>query len=229
MSYVLGYIVADGCITKSRQRKNPFSLNITSKDEVHLHKIKTALKSEHKIGKKLNGRGDIAFQFQVRNPVLVKDLMKLGIHPQKTHNLEPISVPKKYFADFTRGFFDGDGSVFIYNVNGTPQIKVGFVCARRIFLEDFNKRLCKALQIPFKTVHCESPSDNRRSNKHTTWFYIDDCGKLMRFMYGDATLYLDRKYKVFQEWQKVRRRKYVKKLYPSKVSWRLNKKVPVSL
>lgn len=33
MSYVLGYIAADGYITISRERKNnPFSLNITSSD-----------------------------------------------------------------------------------------------------------------------------------------------------------------------------------------------------
>ena len=48
MAYVLGYIVADGCITVDQRReKNPFSLNITSKDEEHLYKIRLALKSEH--------------------------------------------------------------------------------------------------------------------------------------------------------------------------------------
>lgn len=57
MSYVLGYITADGCITVSKDRKkHPFSLNITSIDKKHLYRIRKVLESEHKVGRKPAGR-----------------------------------------------------------------------------------------------------------------------------------------------------------------------------
>lgn len=53
MSYVLGYVVADGCIAISKDRKNhPFTLNITSADLEHLYLLKRILESEHRISRK---------------------------------------------------------------------------------------------------------------------------------------------------------------------------------
>jgi len=42
-------------------------------------------------------------------------LINLGVIPRKTYNLGEIKIPDEYFADFARGFFDGDGTVYIYN------------------------------------------------------------------------------------------------------------------
>ena len=118
MAYVLGFFVADGCITISKNRENnPYTFNITSVDLEHLYNIKKVLNSDYKVGKKSNGRGNVAYQISIRNSVLAQDLMDLGIFPRKTYNLKPVKVPQKYFADFVRGFFDGDGSVYIYHVN----------------------------------------------------------------------------------------------------------------
>ena len=110
MSYILGFIVADGCITVSKERKNkPFSLNITSVDKKHLYKIRKTISSNHKISTKSGNGTSKAYQLQIRNPTLTNDLIALGIFPRKTHNLGPIKVPDEYFPDFARGFFDGDG------------------------------------------------------------------------------------------------------------------------
>lgn len=223
MSYVLGYFVADGCICVDKTRKNrPFTFNITSVDKEHLDKIKNVLGSEHKISKKPGMKGMFAYQIQFRNQILTKDLMNLGIMPRKTYNLSEVKVPDDYFADFVRGFFDGDGSVYIYNVNNTPQIKVGFVAASLSFITDFNEHLCRLLDITSKAIH--KTLDKRRSQAlYSTSLYISDCEKLYNFMYGnDPELYLERKLKVFDDWQNIKRRHYIKKDYPSKIGWHLN-------
>lgn len=223
MSYVLGYFVADGCICVDKTRKNrPFTFNITSVDKEHLDKIKNALGSEHKIGKKPGTNGHFAYQIQLRNQTLAKDLIGLGVMPRKTYNLGKIEVPNEYFADFVRGFFDGDGSVFIYNVNGTPQIKVGFVCASLEFITDFNQKLCHSLGIKEKSVHC-IPANENKASKYSIDFYISDCEKFYNFIYGNnPELYLERKLKIFDDWQNIERRHYIKKDYPSKIGWHLN-------
>lgn len=227
MSYLLGYIIADGCITISKNRKkNPFTLNITSVDKKHLYKLRHILKSKHKIGKKINGENGIGFQLQIRNLTLAEDLISLGIFPRKTYNLKSIDVPQKYFADFTRGFFDGDGTVFIYTVNGSPQIKAGFISSSLSFITSFNKQLCQNLNIPTKTVHKNIDKRKTRINTYSIYFYIDDCKKLFQFMYkNNPSIFLSRKYQKFLKWKNKNKRPYIKKDYPSKIGWQLNKKV----
>lgn len=226
MAYVLGYIVADGCISVSKDRKkHPFTLNITSSDKKHLYKIRKAIKSEHKVSIKLSGTSkNSAYQLQIRNPIITHDLISLGVCPRKTYNLGSIEVPKEYFPDFVRGFFDGDGSVYIYNVNDTPQIKASFVSSSPPFITHFNKQLCATLNISLKTI--QNPKDERRNFPlYRICFYIDDCEKLAKFMYGnDPELYLFRKHQIFEKWKSIKRRHYIKQNYPSKVGWYLNQK-----
>ena len=230
MSYVLGYITADGCIAVSKDRKkHPFTLNITSVDLKHLYLLRSALKSDHKIGNKSGGKENIAYQLQVRNHILIKDLINLGIRPRKTYNLDYIRVSDKYFPDFVRGFFDGDGSVYIYKVNGVPQIKANFVNPSLDFIKNFNQQLCNNLNILEKNIHKEPP--RRKDQKLNTYyidFYIDDCEKLAKFMYdNNPTLYLPRKRQTFDKWKTINRRHYIKKNYPSKIGWHLNAKLPL--
>ncbi|MFA5360776.1 MAG: LAGLIDADG family homing endonuclease [Candidatus Paceibacterota bacterium] len=227
MSYVLGYITADGCISIDKRRKdNPLTLNITSVEKKHLYRIRKAFSSTHKISKKPGGYTNVAYQFQARNPIITQDLIKLGILPRKSHNLGPIKVPNKYFSDFVRGFFDGDGTVYIYTVNGTPQIKAGFVSSSLPFITRFNQQLCENLNIPTKSIHKEVDKRKSRMARYNICFYIDDCEKLANFMYENSlTLFLPRKHRIFKKWKSMKRRHYVKQNYPSKIGWRLNEKV----
>ncbi len=227
MSYILGYIVADGCITVSKDRKNrPFSLNITSIDKKHLYNLRKALSSNHKISKKSGSAANKVYQLQIRNQVLANDLINLGIMPRKTSNLNPIKVPEKYFSDFVRGFFDGDGTVYIYKVNGVPQIKAEFISVSSSFFSEFSQWLCRSLGIQTKSIHQTIDKRGERMIRYGIHFYIDDCEKLADFMYGNSSsLYLLRKRKVFEKWKLIKRRHYIKQNYPSKIGWHLNQKV----
>ncbi len=227
MAYILGYFVADGGISISLGRtKNPYTFNITSVDLEHLQKIAKTMGSNYKISKKSGSSNNFAYQIQVRNSVLANNLIDLGIHPRKTYNLEPIKIPDKYFSDFVRGFFDGDGSVYIYNINKVLQIKVGFVSVSLPFIKNFNIRLCRALRIPEKAIHKNKDERLKRMIQYSICLYIDDSEKLEKFMYGNnPALYLDRKKKIFDQWKSIKRRHYKKENYPSKIGWRLNQKV----
>lgn len=223
MSYVLGYIIADGCILIDKKRKrNPFMLNITSAEKDHINRIRKVLNSNHKIGEKRSGSGNIAFQLQIRNLVLTQDLIRLGVVPRKTYHLDPIRVPRDYFSDFVRGFFDGDGSVYIYMVNDTPQMKSEFASSSAQFLTDLNIRISEILGIPPKAVHKKSYEEKERLDKYNLVFYVYDAEKLFHFMYGsNPLLYLPRKRRIFERWQSISRRLYTKKNYPSKIGWHL--------
>jgi len=233
MSYVLGFVVADGCIGIKRIRKDGikrYYFNITSKDKPHLENIKKVMVAHQKIYSKGSGytnRKDYYF-IQIGHQEICRDLINLGISPRKTYNLNPIKVPKKYFPDFVRGFFDGDGSVYIYNVNKVPQIKVGFVSSSLPFITEFNQQLCKSLNIPLKTIHQTVDEQGKRIIQYNICFYVDDCERLYRFMYKEVFIFLDRKYRIFKKWENIKsknRRHYIKQNYPSKVGWHLNQGV----
>jgi len=234
MSYILGMIIADGCLVNKRTRKDgtkQLLLDITSKDINLLKMIKGAMVAKQKIGLKSSGsgRGERYYHIQIGYQSVCKDLLKLGVMPRKTSKLNPIKVPSRYFSDFVRGFFDGDGTVYIYKVNNVPQIKAGFVSTSLSFLVKFNQQLCNNLDIPTKSIH--RTIDKRavgRMIQYSICFYVDDCEKLADFMYrNNPSLYLPRKRKVFERWKLINRRHYIKQNYPSKIGWRLNQKVLV--
>lgn len=226
MSYVLGYFVADGCIHIDKKRKNKsFIFNITSVNLRHLYKIRKILGSNHKISKKFGSNiYKTGYQIQIRNSVLAKDLINIGVFPRKTYNLKPIKVPKKYFSSFVRGFFDGDGTVYIYKVNRVWQLKSGFVCSSLPFLKNLNKHLCDSLDIPVKAIH-KYFAKNTTQNLYSLCFYINDSERLSEFMYKNAKIYLERKKRVFDKWKLIKRRHYIKQNYPSKIGWHLNNKI----
>jgi len=227
MAYILGFVTADGCVTKRKNRKDSYVFNITTKDKEHLANIRKVIGSQHKIGLKRGGglKEKNISTIQISNKTICLDLINLGIVPRKTYNLGEIKVSDEYFADFVRGFFDGDGSAYIYKVNNTPQIKVGFVCASMQFIDYFNKQLCRLLGVETKSIHIV-PAYGKRVDRYSIDFYINDCEKLYNFMYGsNPELYLERKRKIFEEWQSIKRRHYIKKDYPSKIGWHLNDKL----
>lgn len=225
MSYILGYIAADGCIHKRKNRKNSYILNITSKDKDNLLKMGKNLSPDCSISIKYNSQKMPYSQIQISNKEICTDLIKLGISFKKNYRSSFIKVPKGYFSDFVRGFFDGDGTVYIYKVNGTPQIKAGFVSPNLFFITEFNKQLCGATDILCKAVH-KFHSKNKKVPLYNICFYIDDCEKFANFLYkNNPILYLHRKRKVFEKWKLINRRHYIKQNYPSKIGWQLNQKV----
>lgn len=120
-----------------------------------------------------------------------------------------MKFPIDIFKDFFRGFFDADGSVYIYNVNGTNQFKAEVVCASKVFLEFLSSKISTILNIPNKPIHVFKSRD-RKNPIYSIVFYINDGQKLADLMYGhNPKLYLDRRYSIFESWKFVKRRKYV--------------------
>lgn len=110
-AYALGLLVTDGSLSKDGRH-----ISFTSKDEELIDKFQMALDIEYHVGKK--GRGidkeKKYFVVQIGDVNFYKFLLSIGLMPNKTKIIERISLPKKYFFDFLRGHFDGDGSSYSY-------------------------------------------------------------------------------------------------------------------
>lgn len=110
-AYVVGLITADGSLSKDGRH-----INFTSKDFQLAKLFKRCLKLKVVIGRKARGREKEKKYFQVQfgNVVFYRWLVSIGLMPNKSKTIKKIKVPNKYFFDFLRGCFDGDGSIYSY-------------------------------------------------------------------------------------------------------------------
>ena len=110
-AYAIGLLTTDGNLSKDGRH-----INFTSKDSELTIIFKNCLKLSNKIGKKARDKEKIKkyFVIQFGDINFYKFLLKIGLMPNKSKNLAGIEIPDKYFFDFLRGHFDGDGTFYSY-------------------------------------------------------------------------------------------------------------------
>lgn len=111
MAYVLGFFAADGNMIKNN--RGAHFIGFYSNDRELLASIRTILKSDHKIGIKRQVPPSCnSYQIQIGSKEIFNDLISLGLSPNKSRTLRFPKVPRIFFNDFLRGYFDGDGNVY---------------------------------------------------------------------------------------------------------------------
>ncbi len=110
LAYAVGLIATDGHLSKDGRH-----INLTSKDDEQLLNFMKAVKRTYKISRKKSGYTDtFSGYIQFSDVVFYKWLFELGFLQKKTENLSNLHIPDKYFFDFLRGHFDGDGCIYSY-------------------------------------------------------------------------------------------------------------------
>ncbi len=110
-AYAIGLLVSDGNLSPDGRH-----IVFTSKDQELVELCIASLGIAVPIGKKANGlkRSKPCFVVQFSDVLFYQFLLTIGLMPNKSKVIEAIAVPKKYFFDFLRGSFDGDGSSYSY-------------------------------------------------------------------------------------------------------------------
>lgn len=189
-AYWLGFLFADGFVSKNRNR---VVLELNIKDIEHVEKFKKYLNTDRPIyiKEKYNSCG-----IQIDNEDLHNNLIKHGCIPLKSKidSFIPNNILEDddLFFSFIRGLFDGDGCVFWQNESKIGVFLMGTqsiinTIHTKLFFKDFN-------------ITKENRSENcyyLRSAKHSLIMEIYN-----RF-YKNASIYLDRKKNIFDEYIKV--------------------------
>ena len=110
-NYAIGLLTTDGNLSKDGRH-----LEFTSND---IQLVKTFKKCMNligvKIGTKTSGFTNKKYpRIQFSNVKLYRKLLKIGLTPNKSKTIGRLKIPDKYFFDFLRGCFDGDGTIFSY-------------------------------------------------------------------------------------------------------------------
>ncbi len=110
MAYAVGLLATDGYLSIDKRH-----LELTSKDEEQLKNLKKCLNLDSKISSKNDGRSGRCGRIQFGDVRFYRWLLNIGFRQQKTKSIGELDIPKKFFFDFLRGHFDGDGSVYAYS------------------------------------------------------------------------------------------------------------------
>ncbi|TSC62523.1 MAG: Uncharacterized protein G01um101448_438 [Parcubacteria group bacterium Gr01-1014_48] len=201
MAYVVGFFAADGYITLNNRGAYFWSIQIT--DGQLLEKIKKVIGSEHKISVRPGFENESAlFRLQIGSKEMCTDLRELGFAQRKTKNLTVPNVSPKYFADFVRGYFDGDGNVWSGYMHKerkkqSKSILTAFTSCSENFLLTLHQRLGD-YGITGGGVYC-------KNNAFCLKYGMKDSLVLYGLMYRKITdnLYLERKKRVFEDFLNI--------------------------
>lgn len=204
MAYILGFFAADGYITVNKRGGQFWCIQIV--DKKLLEEIKKTIGSEHKISERLPvGNERAIYRLQIGSIEMCDDLRNLGFSVRKTKNLAIPNVPEKYFGSFTRGYFDGDGNVwlgYLHKERNIPtfSLQTAFTSGSRDFLS--------TLQLRLREIGISGGSlVGSKENYHRLQYGLRDSLKLYEFMYNDlntSKLSLKRKKDVFEKYIRMR-------------------------
>ncbi|OGG52780.1 hypothetical protein A3C20_02240 [Candidatus Kaiserbacteria bacterium RIFCSPHIGHO2_02_FULL_55_25] len=110
-AYAIGLMVSDGNLSPDGRH-----INFTSKDFELIKLFQKSLGIEVYIGRKSNGSSKEKSYFvtQFGDILFYRFLVSIGLMPNKSKLIGEVKIPAKYFFDFLRGSFDGDGCTYSY-------------------------------------------------------------------------------------------------------------------
>ena len=196
MAYVLGFFAADGCLTINPRGARYLEFSNTDRDV--LVKIRAAMGSRHKISRRVRPQANWqdSWRIQIGSAAMFQDVQRLGFTIAKSQRIQLPRIPPPYFADFVRGFFDGDGSVALVRQGKRYAVLLRFICADIRFLQ----QLARAIQ---QQVRTRGQSIFYQSGAHVLAYATYDSLRIIRYLYRRPNgLWMNRKYRRCQAAQK---------------------------
>lgn len=194
MAYILGLLASDGNVAKN---ENKISIALEERDTEILEKIGKEMQISRPVETYVRLDGSVNSKLQVHSSAMKRDLAHYSIVPAKTFILQPPELLKpEYYIDYIRGYFDGDGSIYINsdwsygaNISGASKAVISWI--QKILAEKYNIVCTKLESIP-------RLSENR--NYYRITYYGPKVLALYKsFYHNNDVLYMKRKKDVFEE------------------------------
>lgn len=184
-AYFLGFLFADGAVSN-----NLYNVRLTLKDNDYeiIKKLEKCiykdLTVDHVIVRKSKQLENKYYaSLDINSLHLVKSLVKLGCTPTKSLTLKFPQIDPLLYSHFIRGYFDGDG-----NIN----------CKSRVFVVTSTQDFCQNAL----TIIKNATGVNLHIYKYKNVYRLTSHGrnqitKILKYLYSDSSIYLERKYKIY--------------------------------
>jgi hypothetical protein len=146
IAHAVGLMATDGNLSRDGHH-----LELTSKDLEQIQNLQRCFGIRNRITKKGSSYSRrLYFRIQFGNVALYQWLTAIGLNPRKSKTLGMLNIPDKYFTDFLRGCFDGDGHTEAYWDRAWPssfRVYTSFNSASKAFLVWIQNNLRRLLSI----------------------------------------------------------------------------------
>ena len=142
MAYVLGFWFADGSVEYAPAMRGKY-IRAGCTDKEIIVSIKNAMRSEHTIVETKRPGRKTYYLLRIGNTTLFNTIKRHGVTERKSLTTKLPTIPGKYFGDFVRGYFDGDGCVYLdkKNKNDYRRLSTIFTSGSKNFLEQLRFEL----------------------------------------------------------------------------------------
>ncbi|MEK6880899.1 MAG: helix-turn-helix domain-containing protein [Nanoarchaeota archaeon] len=197
-AYFLGLLYADGYVS-NRTSNYRMTISLKYPDEHILEQFISSIQYKGILKKYINNCGNEMVSLQIYSQKIVKDLINLGCFQCKSAiirfpKVEQVPVP--LIHHFVRGFFDGDGTIWHSKTARKDRWCVSII-SNKDFINDIKEEFLEPNFIKNNTAF--------RPNKHYKDISITGNIQIRDFLtliYKNATIYLKRKYLLYEEFIK---------------------------
>ena len=187
MAYILGFWAADGNV---HSKENRLDLELSSEDEEILKQIRQEILCERPIKKYQCSNGYIKNKLFFWSKKIKETFIEYGIVPNKTYSPDfkpPYKLDKKYWIDYIRGFFDGDGCIKKAN-----SLTFEINSVNKKFLEEIQKFFSEYYNIELNIS--TTGMKGRTIPLYRLYCYGEKVKNIFNILYTPNALYLKRKY-----------------------------------
>lgn len=193
--YIFGLLCADGHNDLKRGR---ISIALQEEDRNILDKISICfgynselLFQKGRLDRRTGNTAKNTYKFHFSNRALSDKLLEMGVDNQKTFSLKfNNNCPEEFLKDYFRGYFDGDGCIWIYPKTGEASLSI---IGTEDICNNFMNLVCRFCKVRKQKIY-------KRGGAYV--FQIGGNKQLRRirdWIYSDANLYLMRKFNKFQQ------------------------------
>ena len=194
MAWLLGFLASDGNISKNG---NKIRIELSIVDKEILEKIKKVVGIENPIRIREDKRGFVFASLEWSCSEHKKDLEKYNIVPKKTYILSPpTKLNEKFYIDYIRGYFDGDGTINLNSSHGRKSLRWGICGASKPVLEWIIKVLENEYNIPAINIHKDS---SHEKNFYSFAYSTISARKIYNILYTENSLFLKRKKEKYEK------------------------------
>lgn len=136
--------------------------------------------------------GKISYNLRICDQEIFKDLLSLNITERKSLSIVPPKIPEELKHHFLRGYFDGDGSVYLRTNKYPSKLRTMFYTG--------SIAMAKFIFIVLKQVIPNFKGQiSKKKNKNNCILHLGQKSSeaLFEYMYQGASIYMERKYPKF--------------------------------
>lgn len=199
-AYIAGLLFSDGYVGKQQ-----LGLRLQKSDKDLIEQVKNYFSKDLKMQE-----DDNSYKFVLSSTLLCENFIKLGMVRDKTKlGVHIPKMDKSLYRHFIRGYFDGDGTIYVCNTKTDYTYLKTYICSATIdILEEFQKVLSdnnieskinkenrkgRVMKVPHGMSLCTMDMYRLFIRKKT------EIEKFYHYLYDDSHIFLERKKSKFKK------------------------------